>query len=144
MSLLIYIPHNPYYCWGCSPCLLRCCFVFVRQIFFFAGFSGHPFQFLNLGSLVISSKRVRCLDDPWWSMMIPRFYFPKCLRIPWKSPWKSMTSWGSQISQRPYRNAFCLNLIIATTLKRLSAVAFVIIGIVKVFFLVKSWHRCSI
>ena len=32
------------------------------------------------------------------------------------------------------RNAFCLNLIIATTLKRLSAVAFVIIGIVKVFF----------
>lgn len=28
-------------------------------------------------------------------------------------------------------NAFCLNLIIATTLKRLSAVAFVIIGIVK-------------
>jgi hypothetical protein len=37
-----------------------------------------------------------------------------------------------------------LNLIIATTLKRLSAVAFVIIGIVKVFFLVKSWHRCSI
>ena len=29
------------------------------------------------------------------------------------------------------RNAFCLNLIIATTLKRLSAVAFVIIGIVK-------------
>ncbi len=31
------------------------------------------------------------------------------------------------------RNAFALNLIIATTLKRLSAVAFVIIGIVKVW-----------
>ena len=101
--------------------------------------------------LPVSRDRSVSVPEPWlpcylfkegqmlgWSMMIhdPQVLLPKIPQDPMEISMEIL--WGSQISQRPYRNAFCLNLIIATTLKRLSAVAFVIIGIVKVFV---GWNR---
>lgn len=67
--------------------------------------------------------------DNWISELWIFFLFDEWLQF-MRSQEILYRIWGQLTT---VRNAFALNLIIATTLKRLSAVAFVIIGIVKVW-----------